>query len=443
MYYLYDTLTATGAYDVFLQPFAAEYAEGNASLSVNNASVEAETFTYNSGGVATGPVVLVSNFGCSPSDFPASIPGSVALISRGNCSFAIKGTNAAAAGAAGAIIYNNVPGGLSGTFGASGPYPPTAAVSLSDGQALASQLTAGQNLTATVDVYSLVENRTTYNVIATTKSGQSDHIVSLGAHTDSVVAGPGINDDGSGTIGILEVAKQLAKYTVNNAVRFCFWSAEEYGLLGSEYYVSQLNETEVARHRLYLNFDMIASPNYFQGIYDGDGSAFNISGPPGSAEIEKLFEAFYDANDEPHAPTEFSGRSDYGPFLDVGVPSGGLFTGAEGIKTAEEAEIFGGEAGVAYDANYHGAGDNVTNLNAWAYTINTKGIAFAVATYALSFDSLPPANTTTSSFSRRAGGPVHGHAQPYKWGEANYYRSKREATHVESRHGHSCGPVSS
>lgn len=194
-----------------------------------------------------------------------------------------------------------------------------------------------------------------------------------------------------GIIGCLEVAKALSKYEVNNAVRFGFWSAEEFGLLGSYAYLRSINDStaEVEKLRAYLNFDMIASPNYIYGIYDGDGSAFNLSGPPGSAEIEQTFQDFFASNDEPFVETEFSGRSDYAAFLENGVPSGGLFTGAEEIKTEEEAELFGGEAGVAYDENYHEAGDNYDNLNQEAFLLNTKAIADSVAKYALSFDSLP------------------------------------------------------
>ena len=119
-------------------------------------------------------------------------------------------------------------------------------------------------------------------------------------------------------------------------MRFCFWSAEEFGLLGSEHYVTNLNASEVEKIRLYLNFDMIASPNYMFGIYDGDGSAFNLSGPPGSAQAEAFFEDWFASNGLNSVPTEFSGRSDYGPFLDAGIPAGGLFTGAEVEKTEEE-----------------------------------------------------------------------------------------------------------
>jgi carboxypeptidase Q len=176
--------------------------------------------------------------------------------------------------------------------------------------------------------------------------------------------------------------------------------------LGSEFYVASLPEAELAKIRLYLNFDMIASPNYVIATHDGgryphshrphlftfylDGSEFGIAGPPGSAEAEKLFHDYFNSVGSPSIASEFSGRSDYGPFLDVGIPSGGLDTGAEEIKTEEEATLFGGEAGVAYDINYHAAGDTVDNLGLHALELNSKAIAHAVATYATSFDSLPP-----------------------------------------------------
>lgn len=139
-----------------------------------------------------------------------------------------------------------------------------------------------------------------------------------------------------------------------------------------------------------LDFDMMASPNYAYQIYDGDGSVFGESGPPGSAEAEKEFQRFFTVEaKENWTSIEFDGRSDYGPFLEAGVATGGIACGAEGIKTVEEAAQFGGVAGVAYDINYHAAGDNVKNLNMGAWIVMTKAIAHMTATYARSFDSLP------------------------------------------------------
>jgi len=222
----------------------------------------------------------------------------------------------------------------------------------------------------------------------------------IGGHTDSVFAGPGINDDGSGTIGSLMVGLALAKYKVTNAVRLGFWGAEEFGKLGSFYYLKTLNgtlsgnATEVNKLRAYLNFDLIASPNYVLGIYDGDGSAFNFSGPTGSDKIEKDFEEFYEARGQSHVPSLFTLRSDYAAFLENGIPSGGLFTGAEVLKTEQEAVLFGGEAGAPLDACYHQACDDIDNLAQDAYLLNTQSIANSVAKYALSFEGIPRANET-------------------------------------------------
>lgn len=269
----------------------------------------------------------------------------------------MKTAFAGASGAVGAIIYNNIAGTVSGgTLSLperpQGPYVPVASVSQADGLTLLADIAAGP-VTATLTVFSVMETRTTHNVFAQTKSGDQNNVVVAGGHTDSVGAGPGINDDGSGSMGLYEIALQLPKWSVTNAVRFAFWSAEEFGLVGSETYVNSLTAEEQNKIALYLNFDMIASPNFGYFIYDGDGDAFGIAGPPGSAQIEKLFEDYFAEVGLASAPTAFSGRSDYGPFLQVGIPSGGLFTGAEGIKTEAEAALFGGKAGEAVCSPNH------------------------------------------------------------------------------------------
>ncbi|KAF1982168.1 Zn-dependent exopeptidase [Aulographum hederae CBS 113979] len=398
--WIYDSLDELDYYDVVRQPFVAlVQTVGEGNVTVKGEVLEAALMEYSPGGQVTAPIVAVANIGCEPADYPASLSGNIALISRGTCQFGFKSALAGAAGAVGAIIYNNVPGELgSVTLGPpprpEGPYVPSFGTSQETGLSLLEQISSG-NVTATIDAFSIINNITTYNVLAQTKGGDPDNVLALGAHTDSVDAGPGINDDGSGTIGCLETAIQLAKFKTVNAVRFGFWAGEEEGLLGSTHYVETLSEEEIAKIKLYLNFDMIASPNYIYGIYDGDGSSFNLSGPQGSAQAEYFFETFMNGKGVNFTATEFSGRSDYGPFLDAGIASGGLFTGAEENKTAEWAAQFGGTAGLALDPNYHGPGDNYTNLDFDAFLINTKGIAASVATYSFSFDSLHQTNATT------------------------------------------------
>ncbi|KAL8845656.1 MAG: hypothetical protein Q9221_009182 [Calogaya cf. arnoldii] len=411
--YLYDQIAAVGDYyDVKLQPFVELYTAGNASLKVAGVDQEAALFTYSPSGKFTQPLISVANFGCEAADYPATTTGKIALISRGTCEFGLKSALAGAAGAVAAVIYDNIDQpSLAGTLGAAtrpeGPLIPTAGITLAKGTALKNQLSGNAALAGDINVISVRENRTTYNVIAQTKGGDPNNVLVLTAHTDSVDAGPGINDNGSGAVGILEVAIQLAKYSVNNAIRFIWVSAEEFGLLGSEFYVASLSDAEKAKIRLNLNFDMIASSNYKYGIYDGDGDTFNVTGAPGSAEAEKLFQDYF-TNDAglKWAPTEFNGRSDYAAFQDAGIPAGGLFTGAESLKTPEEVALFGGKANVSYDVNYHQPGDNVANLNMDAFIQNDKAIAHAVATYGRSFDSLPP--RTLAKMVRREGGKAGG-----------------------------------
>jgi Zn-dependent M28 family amino/carboxypeptidase len=207
----------------------------------------------------------------------------------------------------------------------------------------------------------------------------------VGAHLDSVNAGPGINDNGSGSAALLEVAEQMAKVKPVNKVRFAWWGAEESGLVGSTYYVNNLSQEDRNKITLYLNFDMVGSPNHVFFIYDGDDSdAVGAgAGPAGSAEIEKTFEAFFNLRGVPFKGTDFSGRSDYGPFIAAGIPSGGLFTGAEGVKTAAEAALWGGTAGQAYDPCYHLACDTYANNNDTALDVNSDAVAFATLQYAM------------------------------------------------------------
>ncbi|RBR21688.1 uncharacterized protein FIESC28_04788 [Fusarium coffeatum] len=423
--YLYNTLKAMNYYDVKKQPFTELYSAGTAALKADGADIAASIMTYTPAGEASGPLVVASNLGCEASDFPAESKGNVVLVKRGECAFSAKSSSGKAAGAAAVIVYNNVAGELSGTLGEPfGDFAPIVGISQEDGEAILAKTKAGEvNVDLTVDA--TVENRVTFNVIAETKEGDHDNVLVVGGHSDSVAAGPGINDDGSGIIGILNVAKALTKYRVKNAVRFGFWSAEEFGLLGSYAYMKSINssDTEIAKIRAYLNFDMIASPNYVYGIYDGDGDAFNLTGPAGSDAIEKDFEKFFKTKRLQSVPSEFSGRSDYAAFIENGIPSGGLFTGAEQLKTEEEAKKFGGEAGVAYDINYHKAGDDINNLNKEAFLVNTQAIANSVAKYAKSFKGIPAVNHLT----RRRDAD---HAQIFK----------RTSAHTHA-HGGPCGAV--
>jgi len=392
--YAEQVFTKAG-YNVTIQPFEFQTFISLSPSILEQVSpppagpIENNIMSYSGSGDVTASVTALvpppadATPGCESADFAGFPAGNIALISRGACTFGIKATNAYNAGASGVVIYNNAPGAINGTLGNTFTLDiPVTSVTQEVGQQLAA--TAGLVLRLKTETFRGIA--TTYNILAESKKGDPNNVVMVGAHLDSVNAGPGIQDNGSGSAAILEVAEQMAKVKPRNKVRFALWGAEEANLVGSTYYVNNLSTEERDRIALYLNFDMIGSPNHVFFIYDGDDSdAVGAGpGPAGSAEIEQTFEAYYTMKGLPFKGTDFSGRSDYGPFIAAGIPSGGLFTGAEGIKTPDEVALWGGTAGQQYDPCYHLACDTYDNINLSAYDVNVDAVAFSTLQYAMS-----------------------------------------------------------
>jgi Zn-dependent M28 family amino/carboxypeptidase len=400
-----EGLLQDAGYTTTRQPFTYERTDftGTALSQTAPSAVDYEfgvdfyPMDYSGGGDVTAAVTAVdlnlvgdraSSSGCEAEDFDGFPAGDIALIQRGACDFAVKADNAFAAGAAAVIIFNqgnDVPGDdrlsiFGGTLGEPVRSIPVVSASFAQGAEWAT--TPG--LTLNLVIQATVESVSTENLLADTPSGRTDRTVVVGGHLDSVAEGPGINDNGSGTAAVLETALQMAELdiTPTNRVRFAFWSGEEDGLIGSDYYVSQLSARDIKNTALNLNFDMVGSPNAVNFVYDGDGDALGVSGPNGSGLIESVFTSFFTSVGSASAPTDFDGRSDYFAFIEAGIPAGGLFTGAEGIKTAAEAVIFGGTAGEAYDPCYHSACDDISNLDDETLDIMSDAIAHATLTFA-------------------------------------------------------------
>lgn len=216
---------------------------------------------------------------------------------------------------------------------------------------------------------------TTYNLVADWPGGDPNHVVMTGAHLDSVTVGPGINDNGTGSAGILENALAFAASGVQpkNHIRFGFWGAEELGLLGSKHYMSTLSTAEKDKIELYLNFDMIGSPNPGYFVYDDN--------PAGNGARDDLT-GYFTSKGVPWEYIDVQGRSDHAAFRSYGIPTSGTFTGAEGTKTSAQAAKWGGTAGRAYDPCYHSACDTTANVNATALDRNIDAIAFMLWKYA-------------------------------------------------------------
>ncbi|WP_405535759.1 M28 family metallopeptidase [Streptomyces sp. NBC_00075] len=212
-------------------------------------------------------------------------------------------------------------------------------------------------------------SRTGYNLIADWPGGDPEQVIMAGSHLDSVTSGAGINDNGSGSAAVLEIALAVsrAQYQPTKHLRFAWWGAEELGLVGSRYYVNNLSTANRARIDGYLNFDMIGSPNPGYFVYDDDPT------------IEQTFKDYYAGlGIATEIETEGDGRSDHAPFKNVGVPVGGLFSGADYIKTAAQAAKWGGTSGQAFDRCYHSSCDTTANINDTALDRNSDAAAYAV-----------------------------------------------------------------
>jgi Zn-dependent M28 family amino/carboxypeptidase len=411
--YVVGKLEAAG-YDVTVQPFnyLAFEVIGSSTLQqvlpTPTTYVEGTDFgviTQSDPGDVTANVTAVdlqlglgntSTSGCEASDWVGFPAGNIALLQRGFCTFEIKAELAAAAGAVGIVIFNQ--GDTADPARQGIPAVTLTANNTSGIPVLGTTYSLGATLAGTPGLRMRVFANTfrqilpTSNVLAEKKGKNDNNVVMAGAHLDSVLDGPGINDNGSGSAALLEAAEQLANIKPRNTMRFAFWGAEESGLVGSTNYVNGLSQAEKDRIALYLNFDMVGSPNYIFMVYDGDQSSFpppaGVPIPEGSVQIEDLFESFYTLKGEPYDDTQFSGRSDYQAFIVNNIPAGGLFTGAEVPKTAEQAAIWGGTVGAQFDPCYHAACDTFANNNNHALDVNSDAVGFAILTYAYSTETV-------------------------------------------------------
>lgn len=389
--YVVNTLRNSG-FDVRTPEFSARvFHADKGSVTIGGKTMDAHALEYSLGAPAdgvTGPLVAVragEGSGCGTADYDGlPVRGAVVLVDRGTCPFSQKEDAAAQRGAVAMVVADNVDEQqMTGTLGADTDVKiPVVSVPKSDGMQL-----RGQSGPITVKLNASTQSFRARNVVAETKTGSRTDVVMAGAHLDSVPAGPGINDNGSGVAAVLETAVQLGNSPqVHNAVRFGFWGAEELGLIGSRNYVESLNADELKNIALYLNFDMLASPNPGYFTYDGDQSLpADARGKPvvpeGSAGIERTLVAYLKSAGKTAQDTSFDGRSDYDGFTLAGIPAGGLFSGAESKKSDEQAKLWGGTANEPFDPNYHQKTDTLDHIDRTALGINGGGVAFALALY--------------------------------------------------------------
>ncbi|MDK8346015.1 M20/M25/M40 family metallo-hydrolase [Brevibacterium sp. UMB1308A] len=402
--YVEKVLTDLG-YEVERQEFTVPSQKfGKIELTVDGENVKAKSLSYTEGTkdpITDAALVLPvddkygdsagGELGCSTDDFDETVKDAIVLVQRGECAFSDKVKNASEKGAAGVVIYNNTEGDLNGTLGERFEgSAPAVSVDQATGDSLRDKVTAEDaDVKASLTLETEFTESKTWNILAETKAGDPNNVHMLGAHLDSVPEGPGINDNASGVAGVLTVAKGLANQEreVDNKVRIGIWGAEEVGLVGSTHYVESLSEEELGKITSYLNYDMIGSNNYAVSTLDANGDYRDIpegvTVPEGSVELEQLYTDYFDSVDQPYIGAAFSGRSDYQAFMDAGIPVGGVNSGADEVKTEEEAKLFGGEVGKQLDTNYHKITDTLENVN--VDSVNAIVPSMANATYQLAY----------------------------------------------------------
>jgi hypothetical protein len=326
--------------------------------------------------------------GCVAGDYGSvDARGAIAVVDDQGCSVVDKQNAAVAKGAVGVLVVSD--GSRAGLF-APGYYQQlTSPMAVIDEDTDAMLRRTSSPVRLTLDAKSaVVKSR---SVVAQTKTGDPHNVVVAGAHLDSAASSPGLNDDGSGVAAVLETAVQLGSSpTITNAVRFAFWGAQEAGLQGSTKYVASLGPNGLDDLALYLDFDLLGSVNAGYFTYDGDQSgqpnpdvpAAKV--PAGSAGVERTLAGYLNLAGVRPADMPLGLASDYSAFLRAGIPIGGITTGSNQRKTATQARLWGGRAGVPFDPNFQTPADTIANVDRAALAITGPAVAFAVGTYAQS-----------------------------------------------------------
>ena len=338
-----------------------------------------------------GAVPAASTSACEASDFDGFERGAIALVRRGACTFQAKVHLAAAAGAAGIIVMNEGAAGrtdaMPGRLDAS-PIP-VVGVSFALGRRLAAEAQEGASIVRLV-VEAASGTHSTRNVVAELGGFGPGETIVVGAHLDSVPEGPGMNDNASGAAAVLEAALGLARGAVRptRRVRFAFWGAEEAGLVGSRHHVDALSEERRREIKLYVNLDMVGSPNFGRFVLGTDGNDAGLAATASRAMVD----AFRSRGLPVERRSDAGSRgysSDDASFARRGIPTIGLHTGAGERKPEDGAALFGGAAGQAYDPCYHRACDTTGNIDRDVLEQMTEALSRAIAALTSAGEAAP------------------------------------------------------
>jgi aminopeptidase S len=207
--------------------------------------------------------------------------------------------------------------------------------------------------------------RSAANVIAEWPVGDASQVIMAGAHADSVAAGPGINDNGSGVSALLAAAAAIAqsRWQPAKRVRLAFWGAEEQGDVGSGYYVSHLAAGEVREIAAYLNFDMVGNrPENGRAV----GWSLYVEGQTNG--LNAPFQSYFTERQITVNPSlDTDDRSDHAAFKRAGV----RVTGVSSVRSLTEL-----------GACYHRACDDLTDVDPGTVALGANALTGALWTLA-------------------------------------------------------------
>jgi Zn-dependent M28 family amino/carboxypeptidase len=333
--------------------------------------------------------------GCSMADFKGFSAGNVALVQRGTCAIRVKVNNAIQSGAKAVIVYNNTPGTLFAGLGSPIPSETTPIIFATPelGAELKSAMQNGELPSVHIKFNLIKKSGVSHNIIAESVGGNPDHVVMVGAHLDSAAGNSGMNDNGSAAATVLETALLMQKVKPVNKLRFAWWTGEELGMLGSNYYVANLNAAEKAKIKVYLNYEILGAPNGGRFIM---GTADGIT-PAGSEKITKLYENYFKSAKLKYFTFDprmgdAGIRSDMYAFMQAGIPSGYIVTGADLVWNDYFDTIFTDlskrTVGKSSHPCYHQACDtlNDANFDYDLYLQMSKAAAYAIYSYSMDID---------------------------------------------------------
>ncbi|MFG3260351.1 M20/M25/M40 family metallo-hydrolase [Streptomyces sp. NPDC048172] len=402
--YVKKKLTAAG-YDVRVQRFSfpdfeplreTAAATGPVSRELHPLMAEFSSSTPE-GGVHAGLAVLPGS-GCTAEEYEqAAARGRIALVQGKGCAVDQKQRVAKEAGARLVLLNTGAPGAdLRQRYFTtpSADAIPAATLSRRESEQLTADAATGKPVTLQVDLRGRQKRTRTFNLLADTPTGDPGRKVVVGAHLDGGREGPGIDDNATSAAMVLETALRLAPHAgqVRNQVRFAFWGAEERAVLGSRHYVESLSPSELKSHALNLNFETLGASNYARMVYDGDDSdgTGTGAGPPGSDTIEREFTGYFARRGLPTVPMDFDHRSDYAPFFEAGIPTGGGSGGYDHIKTPEWERLFGGTAGQYLDPCYHQTCDRIDRIDRRFFGQYGDAMAYVTGRFAQDLSGVGP-----------------------------------------------------